>query len=278
MPAAHVRRSPFAALRADGRLPPSPALNTARHPPAAGLPDTPGTPTLTNERDPAKLKVVFATPTVDNAGRAGPVTRHTLAAAASAPQGLRCATDMNARLPVEAGCLLTPLPCVPARPCAASYTYDLVRVDSPTADEASFTSVYTSEALPVDATLGQAGDPGQPTLNTFYIAGLPDALYRVRIKAVNPNGVDAVSAWSEAIGTGEAGLVTSRHVAWAAPIALGWLLDRGSCNTRRQGCSLGHMNNSPPQTACPVACRQPGGACHQRSAQPAVGHHHLRAA
>lgn len=69
MSAAHRLRSPFAALSAQGRLPPSPALKTARHPPAAGLPDIPGTPTLTNERNPTKLKVVFATPTVDNAGR-----------------------------------------------------------------------------------------------------------------------------------------------------------------------------------------------------------------
>lgn len=103
--------------------------------------------------------------------------------------------------------LFSTCPCHGCLPRAASYTYDVVRVDSPTAVEASFTSVDTDAALPEDATLGQAGDLGQPTLNTFYIAGLPDALYRVRVKAVNPNGADAVSAWSEAVGTGEAGML-----------------------------------------------------------------------
>jgi len=97
---------------------------------------------------------------------------------------------------------------------AEKYTYDLVKLDNPLVTvpaDISSPAGYTVEAqdqeLPDQSAgtiLGAANGATNPTLNTFYITGLADGLYRVRVRSKNPNDNDALSAWSEPIGTGEA--------------------------------------------------------------------------
>lgn len=120
--------------------------------------------------------------------------------------------------------------------CAEKYTYDLVRVDSPSVvvppDAETGGEGYTFVTLGSDAELPEGaslGGTGSPTINTFYISGLPNALYRVRVKSVNPIGPAALSAWSAAVGTGEtkgqghgAG-ITGRLVPGEQPLGQVWM-------------------------------------------------------
>jgi len=101
------------------------------------------------------------------------------------------------------------------RPCpfvshtAEKYTYNLVKLDNPhekpgdaaETDATGYTFVTVGENKDLD--LPSGGTTLGPTDNTFYLTDLIDGLYRVRIRSHNPNGADALSAWSDVIGTGE---------------------------------------------------------------------------
>lgn len=185
--------------------------------PAAGTPTAPGTPTLTNEISPTKqLKAVFTIPgnANDNAGKLA--RRACLCSWRGLRQGLAsrlCAAGAGPSL-----CLhLNPSHCAAAgqfgepAPVAEKYTYDVVRVDTPSvavpqsatasATGYTFLSAHTNKDVVVDATTFD----GTTRTIALSITGLDDALYRVRVNSVNPNSQDpARSQWSAPIGTGEA--------------------------------------------------------------------------
>ncbi len=192
----------------------------------AGPPTAPGTPTLTNLISPSKrLQVQFTIPAEanDNAGESahcrsqvhrqewGAVTCHMISCGwGTALQACRKLSGRGwahgfstpAWLPRSGDSTHSP-------PGAAGYTFDVIRVDNPsvegpsdldTADNTAngYTFVRTNAAvtgtLASDAITFTVPDPA-----------LDDALYRVRVKSVNPNSQDpAPSKWSAVIGTGEA--------------------------------------------------------------------------
>ncbi len=191
----------------------------------AGPPTAPGTPTLTNLISPSKrLQVQFTIPAEanDNAGESahcrsqvhrqewGAVTCHMISCGwGTALQACRKLSGRGwahgfstpAWLPRSGDSTHSP-------PGAAGYTFDVIRVDNPsvegpsdldTADNTAngYTFVRTNAAvtgtLASDAITFTVPDPA-----------LDDALYRVRVKSVNPNSQDpAPSEWSAVIGTGK---------------------------------------------------------------------------
>lgn len=133
-----------------------------------------------------------------------------------APQWAPASMQAPAQPPPLDNCPAAPGPLVPRAP--EKFTYDLVKLDNPsvqppaTAETSDTTAGYTfvsghqEQDLPSLNRILGADNGANPTLNTFYITGLTDGLYRVRVRSNNPNGADALSAWSEPIGTGEAAM------------------------------------------------------------------------
>lgn len=94
-------------------------------------------------------------------------------------------------------------PPTPATP-AERYTYDLVQVANPSIDPSTATAGPDTFTLVHDNLGTPTGIPNSysTTTNTFYLTGLPDGLYRLRVKSVIGAASEA-SAWSDVIGTGE---------------------------------------------------------------------------
>ena len=141
------------------------------------------------------------------------------------------ARELPSTSSTRVGLMLTrPASCLATSPFAAeTYTYDLVKLDNPSVEPptdisspAGYTVKAADHALPEQGTTLGAANGANPTLNTFYLTGLTDGLYRVRIRSNNPNGADALSAWSDVIGTGEAAVAVAIWDTTAVPqLAIG---------------------------------------------------------